>query len=90
MPFDRWQSLAAQELVHKHWKFWEEQNKWVIETKNLDEEVRKRIPFEPTEWITFEHSKWEYMPVRNIDPSKLVARISSETAAGIQGEMVQE
>ncbi len=90
MPFDRWQSLAAQELVHKNWRFWEERNLWVIEKKHLDEDVRKRIPFEVPEWITFDHHKWEYAPAVGVDPARLVARVSSEASGGAQGEMAQE
>ena len=90
MPFDRWQSLAAQELVHKNWKFWEEKNLWVIEKKHMDEEVRKRIPFEVSEWVTFDPFKWEYTPVQDVDAGKLVARISTESTSAAQGEMSQE
>jgi len=84
MPFDRWQSLAAQELAHKQWKFWEERNLWVIEKKNLEEEVKKRISPELPEWITFDHHKWEYVPAPNIDPSKLVSRMSVEGSGAEQ------
>jgi len=90
MPFDRWQSLAAQELIHKNWKFWEERNLWVIEKKHLDEETKKRIPFEIPDWITFDFRKWEYAAAIGIDFAKLKSRVSSEATSGSQGEMQQE
>lgn len=86
MPFDRWQSLAAQELAHKQWKFYEERNLWVIERKNLDEEVKKRISPDLSEWITFDYHKWEYVAASNIDPSKLVTRMSVEGSTADQSE----
>ena len=79
MPFDRWQSLAAQELVHKNWKFWEERNKWVIETKNLDEETKKKITFALPDWVTFEPLKWEYAKIEGLDPAKLLSNFTSES-----------
>lgn len=89
MPFDRWQSLAAQELAHKQWKFWEEKNLWVIEKKNLSEEAKKRISSELSElpeWITFDYHKWEYVSAQNIDTSKLVSRMSVEGSTADQAE----
>ncbi len=81
MPFDRWQSLAAQELVHKNWRFWEERNLWVVERRGLDEDTRKRVPFEVSEWLTFDPARWEYIPIQNVDPAQLVARVSVEAAS---------
>lgn len=78
MPFDRWQSLAAQELIHKKWLFWEEKSIWVIEGISLDEEAKKKIPFSSSEWVTFDPYKWCYLQIQNIDPSKLISKITNE------------
>ena len=81
MPFDRWQSLAAQELVHKGWCFSEEKNRWVIEAKNLDEEAKKKIAFALPDWLTFDPLKWEYAKVETVDPAKLLSNFATDVPA---------
>jgi CCR4-NOT transcription complex subunit 2 len=90
MPFDRWQSLAAQELVHKSWKFWEEKNIWVIEGSNLDEDVKKKISYSPPEWICFDPFKWEYVPIQSVEVGKLISKISNESTSSAPEDELQE
>lgn len=90
MPFDRWQSLAAQELIHKKWQFWEEKNIWIIEGTSLDEETKRKFKSSLPEWLAFDPSKWEYSPVHDVDMGKLVTKITNETSDSVAEEDDQE
>jgi CCR4-NOT transcription complex subunit 2 len=90
MPFDRWQSLAAQELIHKKWQFWEEKNIWIIEGASLDEETKRKFKSALPDWLAFDASKWEYSPIQDVDMGKLVTKITNETSDSVAEEDDQE
>lgn len=78
MPFDRWQSMAAQELMRKSWSYWEEKNIWVLPSKAADEELKKKVEVQVAEWICFDPVNWRYAPIESVNVSGLRNEVAKD------------